>query len=460
MPEGSGERITIEQSAVFGEEMAAYVTAYFKRKYGDRPDNIMELEFEKSFSKIIFYAKKRYVGWKWELKYDAELGRKAMKRKAKPEASGMETERRDSTLLVSESVREVLRMLLSDEGTRAENKERVRDYILNEMVRPLETGTVSWDRLVQSKQFRMRVAEYVWRCELKSVSNRGARRYTRRGQKPPVHILLAKRLDERLGVGADGTYKPGDRVEYVVVEQERPGQKTSELGEDPKWAWQHRMRLSREHYIESQVHGTMARVLEPVLLEDVDDEDQSRSKRQRTIGSFAARRKETTEDADDDDVEYDEPKEKRRKRAMRAYRHFIAAGQARRQHVVIESRSASTKRGIGSFATGRERRCRVCSAPGTDVCAHHSADEVRALDDGRAAKRRRLDEDRDRLWRVCTACSQQWRAEDDAERAAALPPPVAGRDIEDAVPCGTSSCKYWYRRKMVDRSLEAMQRDE
>lgn len=101
----------------------------------------------------------------------------------------METERRDSTLLVSESVREVLRMLLADEGTRAENKERVRAYILNEMVRPLEAGTVSWDRLVQSKQFRMRVDEY-----------------TRRGQKPPIHILLAQRLDERLGAGADGTY--------------------------------------------------------------------------------------------------------------------------------------------------------------------------------------------------------------------------------------------------------------
>jgi len=439
VPDGAGERITIEQSARYGQEMAEFVTAWFKTTYGDRTDNIMELEFEKSFSKIIFYAKKRYVGWKWELKFDQELGRKCMKRKAKPDASGMETERRDSTLLVSEGVGEVLKMLLSDEGTRHENKERVRAFIVDELVAPFEAGTIPWNRLVQSKQFRMRVAEYVDVLPRRLI-NANRNRYTRRGQSPPIHILLAQKLDDRLGAGSAGTYKPGDRIEYCVLQPERPGQKTSELAEDPDYAWRHRLPLSHEHYIDNQIHGTMARVMEPVLLEEL-----SGGASRKRLADFADNADELGDD------EYEERKEQRRKRGMAAYRAFISSRPAKRQHIRVE---VSQTRGLAAFATAVVVRCRLCGAAGTDMCSRHNVEERAALDDGVAVKRRKLELDRDQVWRTCTACAQQWRAEDEPERAAALPPPVHGVDVEDAVTCKTKSCNFWWERRTTDRMLE------
>jgi len=135
--------VSIQDSARYGIEMAKYVTDHFKRKYGDRPDNIIELEFEKTFSKIIFYAKKRYVGWKWVYKFDEALGRKVMKRKPEPEASGMETERRDACLLVANGVRDVLAMLLSDECTGGEALRRVQKYLWENMLGPLQAMSIS-----------------------------------------------------------------------------------------------------------------------------------------------------------------------------------------------------------------------------------------------------------------------------------------------------------------------------
>jgi len=141
--------MTIQQSAVFGQEMAAYVTQHFQAKYGLRPDNIIKLAFEKSFSKLILYAPKRYCGWKWELDFDKATKQQVMKRQEEPSASGMETERRDSCLLVSEGVGHVLALLLSEDGTGTENKNRVLDYLWNNLISPLKNGTVSWHLLIQ-----------------------------------------------------------------------------------------------------------------------------------------------------------------------------------------------------------------------------------------------------------------------------------------------------------------------
>ena len=146
--------VDIEMSAKFGIEMAAYVTQHFQTKYGKRPDNIIELDFEKTFSKLILYAPKRYTGWKWELLLNKELGRKVMVRKDEITASGMETERRDSCLLVSEGVREVLSILLGDFGSGDENKSRVLSYIWNTIIAPLEQGTVSWHLLIKGAHAR------------------------------------------------------------------------------------------------------------------------------------------------------------------------------------------------------------------------------------------------------------------------------------------------------------------
>ena len=434
--------LTIEQAAEWGTKIAAFVTEHYERKYTKRVDNIIELEFEKAYSKLLLYAKKRYVGLKWQLKFDKELGCMRMICKAEPDASGMETERRDSCLLVSKGVGDVLRMLLSSDDRRS-NLERVREYIVNEMIAPLETGTIEWNELIQSKQFRMRIAEY-----------------TNRGQTPPIHIVTAAKLDQRLGAGSAGTYVPGDRVQYVVVDEQRPGQKTSECGEDPDYAWHKRLRLSRRHYLENGIRKTMVRVLEPVLLGSNRASHLSRFAEAQSAVDVVVVDDDGAGDDDDDIKAIKDRAEraqarKRRREAEREYDLFIRAKKPRRQ-VVTSSVGASAGAGAGLAAFSRSKmvRCRLCGAPaGSTICARHDANERALYDDERASKRQRLDVTRDELWRVCVSCTQGWRAEDDAERAATIAP-MSTTDIESievGVPCKNSTCDIYWRRRLNDR---------
>jgi len=428
------------------------VTLHFQRKYGLRDDNIIELEFEKTFSKIIFYAKKRYVGWKWVLTRTTDVknallavecrpsvvekrGRcdnddearllerarthamdalrgQSMERFSEPDASGMETERRDSCLVVSRGVKRVVELLLADDTSRATALDRVCAYIVDELVAPVTANTVSWHELVQSKQFRMRPEEY-----------------RDRGQAPPIHILLAERLERRLGAGAPGTYQPGDRIQFVVVAQRVPGQKTSECGEDPDYAWHSRLPLSIEHYIERQIHGTMVRVLEPILLPS----------RRRTLDDVGL----VSGHVDEETTE--QQKKARAKEAQRLYTAHIS----RRKHE-HQRQVGRGKRGLDALAV-EEARCRLCGVVGESVCSWHTADERSQLVSNQQSKRQRVADDRQRVWRTCTACTQGWRAEDDAERASALPSFDIEDTIEATISCKNVTCEVYWQRRMVDR---------
>jgi DNA polymerase delta subunit 1 len=449
------ERVSVEDSAVWGELMARYVTLHFARKYGVRDDNIIELEFEKSFTKIIFYAKKRYVGWKWILTALAKLERdrpssvcmvdsvldrmttttatemltaadkhtrkvlngQAMQRESEPNASGMETERRDSCLLVSRGVKRVVEMLLADNSTRVQALEQVRSYIIDEMVAPIESNTVSWANLIQSKQFRMRLREY-----------------TQRGQTPPIHIVLAAKLDRRLGENAPGTYQPGDRVQYVVTSETEPGQKTSECGESPDYAWEHQLPLSRDHYIDRQVHGTMTRVLEPILL-------------QHSVATLDSLNVATNVSSSSQSETV--LKRKRQNEAKDAYTLFIQQYRRhKRQRQVGINRSSP----LDMLMQRTRVRCRLCGAVGTEsICANHTDEELRQLDEDHCSKRRRLNNERSSLWRTCTACTQGWRVEDDSVRAEQLVMPDIEDAIESVIECKNSSCDIYWQRRMNDR---------
>lgn len=415
--------ITIQESARYGQEMADFVTAHFKRKYGDRSDNIIKLEYEKSFSKLILYAKKRYVGWKWLVDEEATAangnGGAVLKRNAKPDASGMETERRDACLLVSNGVRDMLALLLSDELTGDEARDRVRRYIWDRVLMPLEAGTVPWHLLIQSKQFRKRPAEY-----------------RDKGQKPPLHIQLVERLERRRSDETAGAtvYQPGDRIQYVVVEGQEPGQKTSECGETPDYAWQHRLPLSQQHYVENAVHGTFSRVLAPILMGS----------------SF---------------ISLDENSRKRDIDSM--YRNWLRNGgaAAKRQRTAAfappppPSSSASSGRASSLFALAAgavTKRCALCGAPGADaasgLCGSHTADERQRHDDGLRRERDELQRVRARLWLECRACVQGFTPDADEARAALLPPCTPDiESLELATPCGNNTCHVYWERRTSDR---------
>jgi len=399
--------VSIQESAQFGQEMARHVTRHFQDKYGKRPGNIIELEFEKSFSKIIFFAKKRYVGWKWELKFDADAGRKIMKRKPLPEASGMETERRDSCLLVSHGVRDVLSLLLSDTRTGKEALRDVRRYMWDAMIQPLHDGAVPWNLLIQSKQFRKRPEQY-----------------REKGLAPPVHIQLAEKLDKRLGEGANGTYQPGDRVQYVVVAEREPGQKASECGESPDYAWEHGLALNKSHYVEKAVHNTFKRILDPVL----------------TVGSGGERL--VTKDANS-----------RKRDVSNLYDAFIQGGasEAKRTRIeapaVVRHGAAAKGKGRGLLAmqgVKKQARCSLCAVltdAADGICGAHGQGERQAAAAKEAKGKEALLGKRKALWEECRTCVGKGDAE-----------PEKGVALEEATPCKNNSCSVYWERRLNDRA--------
>jgi DNA polymerase elongation subunit (family B) len=381
--------LTIEECARWGQHMAAFVTRHFQAKFGVRPGNLMHIEFEKIFSKIIFYAKKRYVGRKYVL----EKG--VLVRKAKPSASGMETERRDSCLIVSEAVAHVIELLLDDTTNREQALTRVRTYLAHEVIGRLEAGTVPWNKLIQSKQFRKRLAEY--------SGGQAA---------PPIHVQLVEKLERRRAATQKGpVYSPGDRPTYVVIEETKPGQNSSECGEDPDYAWENGLRLSLKHYVYNGVHKTMSRVLDPVL--------------------YVAPATRTFGDDDDDD---ESTKKESATKAERRFATFIAG--APRKRIRLDN----------------DKRCALCDVPSeTPLCTGaHTAEERAAFAAELTAHTSALVKERVTCGRTCMACKQGWLAEKDEARALALPSLPAG-DIEQALPCPIVTCDTYWQRRMVDR---------
>ena len=241
--------------------------------------------------------------------------------------------------------------------------------------------------------------------------------YKAQGRIPPIHIQLADRLEKRLGKDAPGTYRPGDRIQFVVTEAAEPGQKTSENGEDPDYAWAHNVPLSRVHYIENGVHKTMRRVLEPVLMPDVivRNENQRKHIVERAFNAFLRVRPPSAASAP-------------------------VAKSARRT-------------GLFALATRTLQRCRLCGVVGeTDVCEAHDDAEVAAHRAAQRDTREHLDTERLTLWRTCRACVAGFRLEDEPD--ADLPPLTS--DIESlavATPCKNNTCTVYWERRRNDRVL-------
>jgi len=395
-------RVSVVDSATWGKRMAAFVTAHFRTVFGDRPDNVMKIVYEKSFSKLLMYEKKRYAGILWELKTKGGVER--LERRDEPKASGMETERRDSCLLVSDAVGRVLALLLDDNASRAVALERVRTYLANDVLGRLDAGAVPWNELIQSKQYRKRPAEY-----------------TATGSKPPIHVRVAAELERRRAAGATGVvYRPGDRIQFVVLE-------STDDGEDPEYAWKAGLRLSATYYARNGVAQTMVRVLEPVF--DVAPASDTlwafSSTAAPSSSSTAPRRVESA------------------RVTMRRFDDFMAGAvrtNQRASHVPLASAL------VGTTIV----RCRLCSAPTSD-CRRHTPAEVAARDADDARQRAAIGSEHDRLGRVCRACTQGWDADKHAARAALLPPLDATSDIEDAVGCQNTTCDVYWRRRLVDR---------
>ncbi len=396
--------VTVQRSAEFGKEMAEHITEHFAERFERRPDNIIRLEFEKTFVGWLSYARKKYAGWRWTP--DKLTG--AMVRDAEPDASGLETERRDACVLVARGVRAVLRMVLDRAPL-----DDIRRYIRRTMIEPVERGTADWSQLILSKQYRSPIDEY-----------------TASGRPAPIHIQLVARLDRRFGTGSPGTYQPGQRVQYIIVEPTRPGQKLVECAEDPDYAWRERLPLNRAHYIEHGVAATMARILEPLLCAGAPPAPSDAAHR-RTI--------------------------------QRAFDDFIRGDRSAVATAATTSISVKRRRlggPLAAFATTsvarQVKRCELCSVPcdGSAICGNHSADERRVHRERVDRNDMQLVERRAELWRTCRACVQRIDLDAEPERAAELPPTPDIESLEVATPCKNSSCDVYWQRRLNDKLMQ------
>jgi len=239
----------IVQAAELGVQMAAHITAIMKRDYTvETPEyNILNLEFEKTFRRILLIAKKRYAG----LKYEYAKGKLTAKPgDCVPTLSGLESKRRDVTLMIKERVVHVLSLLLDHHYSVDENLRRTREYVWRTMVRPLLANKMDLRQLAITKALRALPEQY--------AANNPDRAL-------PVHVQLAGKLIKRAG-GEDQPNAPraGDRLPFVIVRGE-PGQSVSERAEDPVYAFEHSVPIDADYYLEKHVRATLLRLFVPVM---------------------------------------------------------------------------------------------------------------------------------------------------------------------------------------------------
>jgi len=241
---------TIEEAAAKGVEMADYITQQMQLDYcTESPEyNYLRLEFEKTFRRILLIAKKRYAG----LKYEYAKGQlTAVPGDCVPTLSGLESKKRDVTLLVKEQITHVLSVLLDYHYTTDENMRRAREYVWSRMVRPLLANKIDLRMLSCTKALRDLPQQYAAKNPGKAL---------------PIHVQLAEKLIRRAGgEKAPNAPRAGDRLPFVVVQGE-PDQPVSQRAEDPVYAFEHNVPIDGRYYLKAHVRASMLRIFQPVVL--------------------------------------------------------------------------------------------------------------------------------------------------------------------------------------------------
>lgn len=136
----------------------------------------MSLAFEKVYFPYLLLKKKRYAGLFWTRldKYD------------KLDVKGLETVRRDSCPFVSNTMKEILNLMM------IERKLELVSEKIKTIVSRLKNGEIPINELMQSKKYT--------KSDYKSS---------------PVHVVVAQRLIKR---GDEETVKIGDRVPFLIIE--------------------------------------------------------------------------------------------------------------------------------------------------------------------------------------------------------------------------------------------------
>lgn len=177
------------------------------------------LEFEKVFRSFLILTKKRYAGWVFE-KNDGDWEEKIEKK-------GIEIVRRDWPDLTTETMNEVLNIILKEGNVKKAIK------FVQGVVEKLNRGEVDLNKLAVTKSITKSVDKYD-------------------GILP--HIELAKKIRKRNPAMAPS---PGNRVSFVIV---RGNQMLSMRAEDPEYIKEHNLMIDSDYYIKNQLLPPIERI--------------------------------------------------------------------------------------------------------------------------------------------------------------------------------------------------------
>jgi ribosomal protein S8 len=180
----------------------------------------IELEFEKVFHPFVLLTKKRYIANKYENTKDP-FQLKCV------DAKGIALTRRDYCPMVKKCYKRVIDTILNDKTSTGE----IFDENLDSVKRSTEVYCSFIDKIYN---YEIDIDDLV-------VSAMLASSYKTR----PVHVQLAERLKQR-----KEQVQVGDRIPYIYIESNDPKQQKSELGEDPKYAVQNKLKYNRSCYLE------------------------------------------------------------------------------------------------------------------------------------------------------------------------------------------------------------------
>lgn len=214
--DGFPKEAPIEEVIKMGMAMEASVTKVFPAP--------VRLEFEKIYHPLLLVTKKRYAGRKLEVEHGAPSSKGW-----KLDVMGMESVRRDFCSLVSDTVRDSLRLLVQE--NQPENALR----FASETITNLLLGKVNASRLVISRQISRHVNEYKTRAP---------------------HIELAKKWIETPG---SPPVRIGDRIPYIIINK-GPKQAVYQCAESPWDVMENHLPIDYAWYLNKQLEQPLRRI--------------------------------------------------------------------------------------------------------------------------------------------------------------------------------------------------------
>ena len=223
--QGRTGEAALEYSWELGEQAAEMCNSLFKK-----PKN---LELEKVYWPYILYSKKRYAAKLWTQNREGKMKMDYI------DVKGLQVVRRDNTLFVRNTCKELLDVILESKNSEGAKK------LAHAKAVNLLAGDVPMEDLILSQK----LADSYKSTNLPHVQVRDKMREREPGSEP----------------------QSGDRVQFVLVKVEKKDPKQFEMAEDPVWVKNNNLKLDYNYYFTNKFMNPICDLLEP-LVEDPKQE--------------------------------------------------------------------------------------------------------------------------------------------------------------------------------------------